>query len=202
VRGGEILRELRRFTNRHATAMELVDIGAVARDAARVVEHLARGLSVHVDVAIPVEARIIGEPVQIEQVLVNLLVNAVEAAATAAAPARRVEISATAAGKEIIVRVRDTGPGIDPADAAKLFSPFFSTKPDGLGMGLAISRAIAEAHGGSLVALPDRRRGAELLLSLPAAAPLERPPAAGEDDLREQQARSRLAAGRSGPSVA
>lgn len=202
VRGGEILRELRRLTNRHATAMELVDVGAVARDAARVVEHLARSLSVQVDVAIPAGARIIGDPVQLEQVLINLLVNAVEAAASAAAPARRVEVSATAAGKEIIVRVRDTGPGIDPADAAKLFSPFYSTKPDGLGMGLAISRAIAEAHGGSLVALPERRRGAELLLSLPSAAPLEAPPAARGDDAREHEARSPAAAGRSGPSVA
>jgi C4-dicarboxylate-specific signal transduction histidine kinase len=67
------------------------------------------------------------------------------------------------------VLVEDSGPGLDPAAAGRLFEPFYTTKPDGLGMGLAISRTIAEAHGGALTAANGPGGGAVFMLRLPAA---------------------------------
>jgi signal transduction histidine kinase len=65
------------------------------------------------------------------------------------------------------VEVRDTGPGVDPARAQQLFDAFYTTKPEGIGMGLAISRSIIEAHGGRLSVVPNEPNGAAFLVSLP-----------------------------------
>ncbi len=106
--------------------------------------------------------------VQLQQVIMNLIVNAVEAMSSVGDRSRELTI---ASGKEdanaVFVEVRDTGPGIDPADLDHLFQSFYTTKPDGIGMGLAISRSIAEAHGGGLSAAPNDPRGAVFRLTLP-----------------------------------
>jgi len=69
----------------------------------------------------------------------------------------------------VLVEVRDTGPGLDPEGAARAFEPFYTTKPDGLGIGLSISRSIVEAHGGQLWVHPNQPHGAIFGFSLPAA---------------------------------
>jgi two-component system, LuxR family, sensor kinase FixL len=71
----------------------------------------------------------------------------------------------------VFVEVRDTGPGIDPADLDRLFQSFYTTKPDGIGMGLAISRSIIEAHGGRLSAAPNQPYGAVFRFMLPVGEP-------------------------------
>jgi signal transduction histidine kinase len=107
--------------------------------------------------------------VQLQQVIMNLLVNAVEAMSSAGDRSRELTI---ASGKddanEVFVEVRDTGPGIDPPNLDRLFQSFYTTKPDGIGMGLAISRSIVEAHGGLLSAAPNNPRGAVFRFTLPA----------------------------------
>ena len=70
---------------------------------------------------------------------------------------------------EVLVSVADSGPGIDPQQTAQLFAPFFTTKPEGIGMGLSISRTIIEAHGGRLWAVANQPRGAVFHFALPAA---------------------------------
>ena len=67
----------------------------------------------------------------------------------------------------MFVEVQDTGPGLDPEKLDRLFQSFYTTKPDGIGMGLAISRSIAEAHGGRLAAVPNQHRGAVFRFTLP-----------------------------------
>jgi signal transduction histidine kinase len=71
----------------------------------------------------------------------------------------------------VFVEVQDAGPGIDPADLDRLFQSFYTTKPDGIGMGLAISRSIVEAHGGRLSAAPNQPRGAAFRFTLPVEEP-------------------------------
>ena len=108
--------------------------------------------------------------IQLQQVIINLVVNAIEAMAGAAVGQQAREITVVS-GKDddsqVFVEVQDTGPGIDPEQLDRLFQSFYTTKPDGIGMGLAISRSIAEAHGGRLSAAPNKSRGAIFRLTLP-----------------------------------
>jgi signal transduction histidine kinase len=127
-----------------------------------------------------------GDRVQLQQVVLNLLMNAIEAMSVAEG-ARELWVSTrkvTAGvmpkrlifeGKNhteseehyILVRVRDSGPGLDPKNLERLFDAFFTTKPQGLGMGLAISSSIIEAHGGKLWATPNEPHGAVFQFTLP-----------------------------------
>ncbi|MFL5338209.1 MAG: sensor histidine kinase [Geminicoccaceae bacterium] len=116
--------------------------------------------------------------VQIHQVLFNLMRNALEAMAqsdqgtgTVRPPRGRHELIVTAAADEpgmVDVAIADTGPGLTPEMADHLFSPFVSTKPDGVGLGLSICRSIIEAHGGRLWVEPNQGRGAVFRFTLPA----------------------------------
>ena len=108
-----------------------------------------------------------GDLVQIQQVILNLLANAITAAATAPATARKVAVwTMAAAAPYIEVGVHDSGPGIAEGDLDRIFEPFFTTKEEGLGMGLAISRTIVDAHGGRLLAANDPAGGATFRIHL------------------------------------
>ena len=111
-----------------------------------------------------------GDQVQLQQVMLNLIINAIEAMSPHAAGARDLLIrtAKTKAG-DVLVAVRDSGPGVDPANLERIFDAFFSTKADGLGMGLSICRAIIQAHGGRLSATRGAARGTILQFALPAA---------------------------------
>jgi signal transduction histidine kinase len=104
--------------------------------------------------------------------MINLIVNAVEAMAGAGGVDRELTIvSDTNDANEVLFEVQDTGPGLDPAQLDRLFQSFYTTKPHGIGMGLAISRSIAEAHGGRLSAAANQPRGAIFRLTLPIGEP-------------------------------
>ena len=106
--------------------------------------------------------------VQLQQVMINLIVNAIEAMSGASDGSRELTIvSGTDDANDVFVEVQDTGPGLDPEKLDRLFQSFYTTKPDGIGMGLAISRSIVEAHGGRLSAAPNKPRGAVFRFTLP-----------------------------------
>jgi signal transduction histidine kinase len=101
-------------------------------------------------------------------VLLNLIMNGVEAMKEVTERARELTItSALAEPGSVLVVVKDTGAGLDPAIVERMFQPFFTTKPDGLGMGLAICRSIVEAHGGRLWVSPRAPHGAEVRFTVP-----------------------------------
>ncbi|HTU01641.1 MAG TPA: ATP-binding protein, partial [Candidatus Sulfotelmatobacter sp.] len=106
---------------------------------------------------------------QVQQVLLNLLLNGVEAVQEVREGPREVQVSSESDGASgVRVAVRDSGPGLDASSLDRLFDAFYTTKPEGLGMGLAISRSIIEAHGGRLWAEANVPRGAVFQFTLPA----------------------------------
>ena len=114
--------------------------------------------------------RVQGDRVQLQQVMLNLIVNAIQAMSGIGEGARELQISIDAVPSEggVRVGVRDTGPGLSPESLSRLFEPFYTTKPEGMGMGLSICRSIIEAHGGRLCAIPCEPRGALFQFTIPA----------------------------------
>jgi len=110
---------------------------------------------------------VMGDRVQIQQVLLNLVVNALDAMSSVPGPNRSVIVRASRDDGFVRVSVRDSGHGFDPKDIGRIFQPFYTTKPDGLGIGLAISRSIIHAHGGELTAALNPTGGATFEFRLP-----------------------------------
>jgi len=173
-RAADILGRIRGFAKKRAAVRESVAPGALAAEAVA----LFRGMLVNAPPVelrdeLPPATRVEVDPLQIQQVLLNLLKNGYDAA-RGLAPERRGLMVHIGRGDDGGVRlaVRDFGSGLDAASTARLFEPFFTTKPGGLGLGLSICRTIAEAHRGRLTAeaAPDGC-GSVFVLSLPAALP-------------------------------
>ncbi|WP_091910198.1 PAS domain-containing sensor histidine kinase [Chitinasiproducens palmae] len=155
LRAGMIIKRIRAFVKRSEPKREPADVHDIVADAVGLAEIEVRrlGMRVAIDAGSPLPAVSV-DPVLIEQVLVNLIKNAAEAMYGAPRqndPERStIHVCASREDEMICVTVRDTGPGIDPAHAEQLFEPFFSTKRDGMGMGLNICRSIIESHRGRL----------------------------------------------------
>ena len=166
---GRILRRLRRFACRHEPQRSPTNINALVREAAEIAAPDARrhGVTVRLQLAdseplVPVDC------VQIEQVILNLARNAIEAMDEQATDPRELRIATSENGTDAIeVAVSDTGPGMSDEALARLFVPFYTTKPEGMGIGLSISRSIVEAHGGSLRAVRNPDRGMTFRFTLP-----------------------------------
>ena len=133
----------------------------------------ARGASQHHHVALRAELAgstpaVLGDRMQLQQLIMNMVVNGIEATSIITDRKREVVVrSGVTNARSIFIDVEDSGIGLDPASADRWFDPFFTTKPNGMGMGLSISRSIAESHGGSLTALPKSPHGAVFRFTLP-----------------------------------
>jgi signal transduction histidine kinase len=112
---------------------------------------------------------VFGDRIQLQQVLLNLILNAAEAMSSVEAGTRELSISTEQDQAGALVAIRDSGPGIDPAHLDRVFDAFYTTKSSGTGMGLSICRSIIHAHGGKLWAQPNEPRGAAFQFTLPDA---------------------------------
>ena len=165
-RAGSIISELRQFIRKGETDAELVNLAELIVQTVRLIDPQARKNNIDIVVDVDNDApKIMINRVQIAQVLVNLLRNSVEAIKSADCETRVITVKAyhRDVGAEIIVE--DTGPGLSSVESA--FKPFETSKPDGMGIGLSISRTIIEAHQGKLTADPTVKRGARFRISLP-----------------------------------
>jgi two-component system, LuxR family, sensor kinase FixL len=168
-RAGEVVRRLRDFFRAGTTHLEPVSVDELV-GAARVSAGL---MDEHVTVAADVEphvAFVLVDRLQVELILRNLISNSVDAIKELPHHARRIVIAAERDGTRFVrLTIRDSGPGLAPVDRERAFEPFVSGKPTGMGLGLAVSRAIAEAHGGTLTASNAAGHG-QFELTLPVAA--------------------------------
>ena len=173
-RAGHVIDRMRGLLQRHTLETRRLDVSSLVRDVAAFVRVDAASRHVKLDVDVPgglPEVR--GDRVHLQQVLLNLILNGMDALNGARLEDRRVSVTArpdAARGAQTVeIAVDDAGPGI-PADViAQIFDPFFTTKPNGMGMGLAISRTIVEAHGGRLWAENRNGGGAAFRFTLPMA---------------------------------
>jgi len=170
LRAGDIVEHLRGFIEKGKPRFRRTDLGDIARHVRRLLEHeLTReGVTLQLDLA-PQPVPIHADRIQIEQVLVNLLQNAIEVERENRGAGKRIDLAVCTREEMAEAAVRDTGTGVAAAAADRLFEPFFTTKPQGLGMGLAISRSIIEAHRGRIwVERPvDGGPGTTVRFSLP-----------------------------------
>ncbi len=166
---GEITRHLRSFLRKEGSRPVAVGLAGLIANALKLIEAEARDHEVRIDLACASALPpVVVEPIQIEQVLVNLISNGIEAMCSANCAIRRITILAEPLQTgRVQVSVGDSGPGMDRKCAARAFEPFYTTKHDGMGLGLSISHAIIEAHGGRLWAEPGADTGALLHFTLP-----------------------------------
>ncbi len=171
-RAGQIIRRVHAFVRRSEPKFEAIDLDAVIREAVGLVEPDAerRGVAIDLDLTDGLP-EVLADPVMIEQVAVNLIRNGMDAMADTPFAERRLELSTREHDGQLIFAVADRGKGIPPDVAEKLFAPFFTTKEEGMGMGLNICRSIAELHRGRLNF--DARPGGGTIFSftLPVHAP-------------------------------
>jgi PAS domain S-box-containing protein len=170
-RAADVIDRIRAVVAKSPPRTSRFDLNKAASDVIALTrnEALKQGVSVQSLLATDLPT-VEGDRVQLQQVILNLMMNAIEAmsAAEDAGPRElRLSTEPDAAGG-VLVAVRDSGPGLDPRSEAKLFDAFYTTKPEGMGMGLAICRSIVEAHGGRLWASANVPRGAAFQMTLPA----------------------------------
>ena len=171
LRGGEVIRRLRDLLKKGESQRQTLDINEVVLEVLPLVrsDSVRRNVSLEHQMA-PGLPPVTGDRVQLQQVVLNLILNGLDAMDDVAAERRTLtlETSIGEAGT-VQIAVRDSGVGLDPEHADRIFQPFYTTKPQGMGMGLAINRSIVEAHGGRLWATPNADQGAAFAFTLPAA---------------------------------
>ena len=192
-RAAEIIRRLRAFVVKGEVEKAPHDLNTIVEDA--LVLAVAGGVlhNTGTEVSFDPAARwVLVDPIQIQQVLNNLLRNAVDA--MEGLERREVTISTCRDGSMVEIEVADTGPGVADGDLEQVFTPFYSAKADGMGLGLSISRMIVEAHGGRIWAEPGKKEGAVFRFTLPAASAPPREDeteaemeAAEEDEVEEEE---------------
>ena len=170
-RAEEVIRGLRTLAQKSGPQLSPLDLTDTIQEVLTLTqgELQRQGVSARTELD-PSGRQVVGDRIQLQQVLLNLLVNGVEAMSAVTDRPKVLTIRSEAAGPaEVVVSVEDTGPGLDPATADRVFDPFFTTKANGLGLGLSICRSIIDAHGGRLWAEPRSPYGMAFRFTVPMA---------------------------------
>jgi PAS domain S-box-containing protein len=168
-RAGQVISRVRALLKRQPAEKKTLDVNEVIAETLTFTrtEVARRGVALRTDLRENLPA-VVGDRVQLQQVLVNLILNGVDAMSGVSERARVLTIKSARKGAEsVVVEVTDSGTGLASGQADHIFDPFFSTKPGGLGIGLSVSRSIVELHGGRISATPNDGPGVTMQFSLP-----------------------------------
>jgi len=170
TRASTVISRIRTLLMKGAPDRAELDINEVIQETVVLVRNEMRRnrVSLRTDLAADLP-RLLGDRVQLQQVLINLIMNAIDAMRSLADSPREVLIKSANSPDGVLVQVHDRGTGLDPQQMERIFEPFFTTKPQGTGMGLSISRSIVESHGGRLWATSTPASGAIFQFTLPRA---------------------------------
>jgi len=167
-RAAEVIRHMRDLLRKGERREEVVDITSLVKETVKMLhsDAIARNCSVTVksERGVPLLS---GDPIQLKQVILNLMMNAFDAVSEENGVPATLEVTTSSSSDWVEISFSDNGPGSPDGAAKDWFAPFMTTKPEGLGMGLSISRSIVEAHGGELVAETNPEGGANLRILLP-----------------------------------
>jgi C4-dicarboxylate-specific signal transduction histidine kinase len=168
-RAGQVIAGIRAMFRRDKAEKRRIEVNDAVVEVLKLARSELRVHGISTDMALesklpPVNAN----KVQLQQVLLNLIGNAIEAMDAVTSRARLLRVRTERHGREILVTVEDTGPGIDPKDSDRIFDPLFTTKSNGMGLGLAICRSIVDTHGGRIWAAPGVPHGTVFQFVLPA----------------------------------
>jgi PAS domain S-box-containing protein len=168
-RAGEVIHRLRALLKKDEPQRQPLDVNALIEQTLHLVhsEMIIRHVAVEKQFETGLPA-VLGDRIQLQQVILNLILNAAQAMGQCPPPDRKLVLSTFANRGRIAIKVRDFGVGLDPKYREQIFQPFFTTKDDGMGVGLWINRAIIEAHAGELLAANNEDKGATFHVMLPA----------------------------------
>jgi two-component system sensor kinase FixL len=166
-RAGDVIRGLRALLKRSEAQPVAVDMRTVVGEVVALLrsDAIAKSIAVRLDVS-PALPTVTGDRVQLQQVVLNLFMNAYDAMAGVASP-HELHVTMRPCPVGLELRVVDSGPVLPEEALERMFEPFFTTKPEGLGMGLSISRTIVRAHGGEIRAIRNHDRGITMCVTLP-----------------------------------
>lgn len=170
LRAGDIVRRMRQFSRREESSRERLEVGQLIHEVLALLDHDLRLAGVQT--ALSFRDRlppVFADRVEVQQVLVNFIRNSLDAMARPAIAVRRLTIRTEVVKSNVKVSITDTGGGVDASILPKLFHPFQTTKPAGLGLGLTICQSLIEAHGGRVGAGPHPDGGSTFFFELPAA---------------------------------
>lgn len=169
MRASEVIKRIRDLLNKTPTEKAPVNINGTIQEVIALVSSDVLSSKVELQAELSADLPpVIGDRIQLQQVILNLILNGKDAMRAVQTYPRKLRItSQQSKSGEVLVAVRDWGYGLDPKNAERIFDPFFTTKPEGMGLGLSISRTIIEAHGGTLWATPNEDKGATIQFTLP-----------------------------------
>ena len=169
-RSSQVIARIRALLNKEPPQMRPLTLNAIIREvlALSATDLMRGGVTEHTDLASDLP-EVAGDPIQLQQVMLNLIMNGIDAMREVTDRPRELFIKSAKHPAGVLVQVQDSGVGFDSDQADRIFEPFFTTKPKGIGMGLSISRSIIEAHGGRLWAAPGPVQGAVFQFNLPKA---------------------------------
>jgi signal transduction histidine kinase len=169
-RASGVIERLRTLLKKVPPQLRPLDLNEVIREVLTLAhnEFVTGGVAVQFELALDIP-RVLGDRIQLQQVMLNLIMNAIDAMITIKDRPRTLLIRSARDAEGVRVEVHDSGQGLDLKQASRIFDSFFTTKPEGIGMGLSISRSIVEAHGGRLWAVPGALHGAIFQFILPKA---------------------------------
>ncbi len=167
AQAGDIVRRLLDFSRRGQPDYETVQVRRLVDDALLLVQHEARLKRVVLHIDVPESLPVVVRTIPIQQVIVNLLRNSIDSLGGITSRDRQVAVRATPLDARVEISVADNGPGVPEADRARLFEPFFTTRPHGVGLGLAISKRIVEEHKGEIWATANPGGGLAVHFTLP-----------------------------------